>query len=72
MTTLTSNDIQLAREWSEQMSGCTCPTEFNGSRYVVRRHVCDYCQDMFASMNGLGIGSNPKTDQSSNRRRKVA
>lgn len=72
MTTLTSNDIQLAREWVEQMSGCTCPTEFDGNRYVVRRHVCDYCQDMFASMTGLGIGSKPKTDQSPNRRRKAA
>lgn len=73
MTALTSNDIQLAREWAEQMSGCTCPTEFDGNRYVVRRHVCDYCQDMFASMTGLGIGSKPMNPvQQPKRRRKAA
>ena len=60
MSHLSADDIKVAREWAATRAGCTCPTTFDGDRYVVDRHTCPHCRAWDKHMSELGVSSTPR------------
>lgn len=60
MSHLTDDEIRTAREWAATREGCTCPTTFDGSRYVVDRHTCPHCRAWDRKLTELGVSATPR------------
>lgn len=60
MSHLSADDIKAAREWAATRAGCTCPTTFDGDRYVVDRHTCPHCRAWHKHMTQLGVSAAPR------------
>lgn len=60
MNHLTEDEIKAAREWAATQEGCTCPTTFDGDRYVVDRHTCPVCLAWDCKLTDTGVSHQPK------------
>lgn len=57
---LTPDQIAEQQAWASGIDACTCPTTFDGDRYVVDRHTCPHCRAWHKHMTELGVSATPR------------
>lgn len=57
---LTPNQIAEQRAWASGIDACTCPTSYDGDRYVVERHTCPHCRAWSKKLTDTGVSYQPK------------
>ena len=57
---LTPGQIAEQHAWASGIDACTCPTTYDGDRYVVDRHTCPHCRAWDKHMSELGVSATPR------------